>query len=127
MAAKKPKFYVVWKGRERGVYDNWEDCKKQTHGYANPAYKSFESREEAMAAFAHNSGTYIGQGSKDKGDRELSSEQKRLIGSPIKDSICVDGAWNTATGRIEYQGVYFATGQGIFRQGPFDNGTNNIA
>jgi len=25
--AKQPKFYVVWKGRETGVFTSWEDCK----------------------------------------------------------------------------------------------------
>ena len=31
--AKQPKFYVVWKGREIGVFTSWEDCKAQTNGF----------------------------------------------------------------------------------------------
>ncbi|MBP5713488.1 MAG: RNase H1/viroplasmin domain-containing protein, partial [Prevotella sp.] len=30
----KNKFYVVWKGRTPGVYDRWEDCKKEIEGFA---------------------------------------------------------------------------------------------
>lgn len=126
MAAKKQKFYVVWKGRERGVFDNWEDCKKQTHGFPDPAYKSFETKAEAMAALAGSSKQYIGQGSKESVP-QLSKEKLQLLGKPIADSISVDGAWNTASGLIEYKGVYTATGKVLFLQGPFRNGTNNIA
>ncbi|WP_229254013.1 RNase H family protein [Dyadobacter sp. NIV53] len=48
------------------------------------------------------------------------------IGKPIKDAIAVDAAWNTSSGDMEYQGVYLQTGERIFLQGPFKDGTNNI-
>ena len=49
-----------------------------------------------------------------------------LLGSPIRDSICVDAAWNTASGDMEYQGMYYKSGGLIFKQGPYRDGTNNI-
>ncbi len=49
--AEKRKFYVVWEGREPGIYDNWEDCQEQIDGYSGAKYKSFRSQEEAVAAY----------------------------------------------------------------------------
>lgn len=50
-AMAKQKYYVVWEGREPGIYDNWEDCQDQIDGYPNAKYKSFKTREEATAAY----------------------------------------------------------------------------
>ena len=44
----------------------------------------------------------------------------------MQDSLCVDAAWNTATGDMEYQGIYYKTGDLVFKQGPYPDGTNNI-
>ncbi|MDD3630472.1 MAG: RNase H1/viroplasmin domain-containing protein, partial [Bacteroidales bacterium] len=35
----KNKFYVVWIGREQGIFDSWEECKKQIDGFAGAKYK----------------------------------------------------------------------------------------
>ena len=43
------------------------------------------------------------------------------------ESIAVDGACNTRTGAAEYRGVDLKTGKELFKIGPFENGTNNIA
>ncbi len=119
----KKKFYVVWKGRETGVYETWDDCKQQVEGFPKAAYKSFTTRELADQAFQNSSKGYLG---KNKQVNELSIEQSILIGDPIRESISVDGAWNTATGIVEYQGVDTNTGELLFHQGPFEDGTNNI-
>ncbi|MDE6360008.1 MAG: ribonuclease H family protein [Muribaculaceae bacterium] len=49
--AEKRKFYVVWEGRDPGVYDNWEDCQAQIDGFPGAKYKSFKSQQEAVEAF----------------------------------------------------------------------------
>ena len=46
------KYYVVWRGKEPGIYDNWPDCQKQVHGFAGAAFKSFKTEAEARDAFA---------------------------------------------------------------------------
>ncbi|MCJ0933017.1 viroplasmin family protein [Virgibacillus halodenitrificans] len=43
----KRKYYVVSEGHETGIYDNWEDCKKQINGYPGAVYKSFKTQIEA--------------------------------------------------------------------------------
>jgi len=48
------KFYVVWQGRETGIFTDWNTCKKQVDAFAGARYKSFKTRAEAQAAFAGN-------------------------------------------------------------------------
>lgn len=43
------------------------------------------------------------------------------------DSITVDGAANNISGEFEYQGILTKGKQKIFKVGPFQGGTNNIA
>src|SRR5688572_9965172 len=45
------KFYVVWAGRETGIFTDWATCKKNVDGFNGARYKSFATREEAEAAF----------------------------------------------------------------------------
>ena len=42
------KFYAVKSGYTPGVYDTWEECKKQVSGYPGAIYKGFSTLEEAM-------------------------------------------------------------------------------
>jgi ribonuclease HI len=119
----KKKYYVVWSGRKIGVFDTWEECKAQVHEFPKPVFKSFESRALAEEAFQSSAKDFVG---KDKVKSGLSTEQQALFGKPISGSISVDGAWNTATGVSEYQGVHTGTRELLFKAGPFDDGTNNI-
>jgi ribonuclease HI len=43
----KKKFYAVRKGNKVGIYNTWDECKKQVSGYSGAEYKSFSSLEEA--------------------------------------------------------------------------------
>ena len=120
----KQKFYVVWKGRESGIFNSWEECTQQIHGFAGAVYKSFKTRQLAEEAFNSSSKEFIG---KDFFETELTEDQLKLIGEPILDSISVDAAWNTANGVVEYQGVETKTKKVLFSAGPFEDGTINIA
>ncbi len=44
----KRKVYAVRKGRNTGVFDTWEECKRAVHGFSGAVYKSFETRQEAQ-------------------------------------------------------------------------------
>jgi ribonuclease HI len=123
MGAKKPKFYVVWKGREAGVFDSWTDCQRQTAGFDGALFKAFDSKPAALKAFKEKPHLHIGQGPKPVGKQGKLAE---LVGQPIEDSLVVDAAWNTASGDMEYQGIYLATRQKLFLKGPYADGTNNI-
>ena len=112
------KFYVVWQGRETGIFTSWEECKPQIEDYKGAQYKSFKTREEAEHAFAHS---YYAAINKDK-----KTDVKKSPTPPfIKNSIAVDAACSGNPGPMEYRGVYLLTGQEIFHFGPV-YGTNNI-
>ncbi len=49
--AKKPKYYVVWKGHHPGVYLSWKEAEKQIKGYSGAEFKSYPSMGEAEMAF----------------------------------------------------------------------------
>lgn len=119
----KKKYYVVWIGRQTGIFETWKDCHEQVSGFPKAEYKSFKTKELAEQAFKSSSQEFIGT---EIFETELTKEQLAKIGEPLKESISVDGAWNTSTGIVEYQGVHTGTGKVIFKVGPFEDGTNNI-
>ena len=45
------KYYVVWKGRETGVFNDWSTCKKHIDHFPGARYKSFKTLSDARAAF----------------------------------------------------------------------------
>lgn len=118
---KKQKYYVVWNGRQTGIFTSWEACAAQVNGYPNAEYKAFESRQAAEQAFRSNYESYKG-----KHTSNLSQEQLLAIGQPILDSYAVDAACSGNPGLLEYRCVHTETREEIFRQGPFADGTNNI-
>ena len=46
-SSSKTKFYAVFKGRKRGVFNSWAACSKQVTGYSGNSYKSFDSEHKA--------------------------------------------------------------------------------
>lgn len=120
--AKKQKFYVVWRGRQTGVFDSWDECKVQTDGFEKPLFKSFDSKAEALKAFKDKPHEHIGTTPKSA----KTAKNRLFVGQPNEDSLVVDAAWNTASGDMEYQGIYLATRQKLFTMGPYADGTNNI-
>lgn len=48
---KRTRFYAVKRGRKKGIYISWNECKRQVEGYSRPIYKGFETIEEAEAFF----------------------------------------------------------------------------
>lgn len=116
----KRKFYVVWQGIRPGVYSSWDDCKAQVSGVENARYKSFETREEAEAAFNDNPWKHLGKtGTKPR-------KPPLTKATYILESIAVDAACSGNPGLMEYRGVFVADGMEIFHVGPLKEGTNNI-
>ena len=116
----KQKFYVVWKGRKRGIYSTWQDCSASVNGYVDAQYMAFASRDLAEQAFR---GRYA-----DFRDGHTRAAKLSRAGGdgPAPDSIAVDAACSGNPGPMEYRGVHTGAGREIFRQGPTKIGTNNI-
>jgi ribonuclease HI len=116
----KKKWYVVWKGVETGIYETWDDCRKQIDGVEGALYKSFDSHREACEAYQSVAWNYIGK----KGTtRPVCFCNSNAV---VKNSLAVDAACSGNPGKMEYRGVYTASGEEIFHVGPLEQGTNNI-
>lgn len=122
MKKQKNKFYVVWSGKQPGICNSWEDCRKRVEGYEGARFKGFLTLEEAKRAFGDNPFNYIGK----KKETPVNTELIRKTGMPVMDSISVDAACSGNPGVLEYRGVYTRTGEEIFRRGPYPEGTTNI-
>ena len=117
------KYYVVWEGKETGVFSSWNIVKKLVQGYEGAKYKSFVSKTEADKAIKKNFSDYKGKSTK---KIVLSADEKATYGVPIKNSLTVDAACSGNPGKMEYRGVLHHNKQEVFKMGPFKNGTNNI-
>jgi len=125
MAKRTYPFYVVWKGKQPGIYTSWEEVRNQVHGYSGAVYKGFHSLEEAQKAFEDDFEKYIHQSSFNTSMDKNSDAPKSHV-QPIVPSICVDASCEGNPGPMEYRGVYTDTKEEIFRVGPYPLGTNNI-
>ncbi len=122
MKKNNPKFYVVWKGRETGVFNTWTDCKAVIDKFDGALYKSYESKEEAFEAFKNGFPKQFSHSNIAK--PSIKPTYKTL--KYCVESLAVDAACSGNPGKMEYQGVYVKTGRVIFKMGPFPYGTNNI-
>ena len=130
---KKSKYYVVWEGLAPGVYNSWEECRLQVEGYRGAKYKAFDSQVEAIEAFRGAPSEHIGILQQMSAHHNPQTVVKKSKNEPkvwsdtvIRNSLAVDAACSGNPGRMEYRGVYVATGVEVFRIGPMEQGTNNI-
>lgn len=122
---KKTRYYVIWDGENSGIYTDWDTAQKKLKGIPRDHFKTFGSKVLAEKALKEGPENYIGKDFRKTQD--LSEEAIANIGDPIELSLTVDAACNEMTGIMEYQGVWtFAREQTLFRQGPYQGGTNNI-
>lgn len=123
--AKRRKYYVVWVGHDTGVFDSWDECKEQTANFPGAKYKSFDSRDEAIAAYRGGYEDYVGF------YRGLASHKPQSINYDAipgirPGAIAVDAACSRNPGPVEYQGVDIKTGARLFHVGPLQGGSNNM-
>jgi len=139
MASSTAKYYVVWSGREPGIYTSWETCAKQVNGVNGARYKAFKTREEAAKAFVADDPpvTTVASAPKTGTAEKLRAgsvqnppdwRQDTVLPLPPEvraDALAVDAACSGNPGRMEYRGVDLRTGAMAFHFGPLF-GTNNI-
>ena len=123
--AVKRKFYVVWEGREPGVYDSWDDCWEQVDGYPDAKYKAFDSQTAATEAYREGTIDIENFLKKLKERKSAPVDYSKIPGIRL-DAIAVDGACAGNPGKMEYRCVRVADGVEIFHGGPYEGGTNNI-
>jgi ribonuclease HI len=126
MGKSKKKYYTVWKGHQRGVYESWAECQKQIKGFDGALYKSFNSREMASNALNGNPFDFMKRSSNNIYDKSAAYAQGMAHADIEWDSLSVDAACSGNPGILEYQGVDTKTGIRLFHLGPFPEGTVNI-
>lgn len=122
----KNRFYVVWSGRNPGIYSDWEVCKREIMGCKGAKYKGFPDRTSAEIAFREGPENYWGKDVAPIIDLAAAKER------PVSPCIAVDAACSGNPGKMEYQGVFVdfatqpATRRDLFKSPVFPNATNNI-
>ena len=87
------KFYVVWAGRQTGVFTDWPTTQRAVINYPGARYKSFETRMEAEEAFAGGGSQNAAKRSASSKRRGSNSERAALhIAHQFEVSIYCDGA-----------------------------------
>ncbi len=119
------KFYVVWHGRNTGIYNTWNECKAQVDGFPNARYKSFTRRQEAEAAFSNQQNTALNFPRKASPKKKVHTDIRKTDVSVFSDGGCLKNPGGGA-----------GSGLAIYRYGRLDQlwyglylpcGTNNIA
>ncbi|MDE6610966.1 MAG: ribonuclease H family protein, partial [Muribaculaceae bacterium] len=137
MSQHKNRYYVVWAGLEPGVYDSWQECQLQVTGFKGARYKSYPSRDEAVAAYRGDPREELGL------IKSILTHAPKAVAPTGEtgpahwislpgvrpEAIAVDGACAGNPGRMEYRAVRLIDGAEVFRVGDKDplTGTNNIA
>ncbi len=120
--AKGNKFYVVWKGREVGVFSTWDSCKMQIENFKGAQYKSFPDRMSAENAFRAGYEACLQSAVSSQLSYDSMPENQR----PIGQSIAVDAACSGNPGKMEFQGVFVETNTKLFKSPVYEHGSNNI-
>ncbi len=85
------KYYVVWQGRQTGIFTDWDTCRRQVDKFPGAKYKSFPTRAEAEAAFAQGRPTATATAEKQATPKKRSSAQgtKTYSGAEV-DAVVAD-------------------------------------
>jgi ribonuclease HI len=116
------KYYVVWKGRQAGVFETWAETAEQVHGFPGARFKSFATRAEAERALLQAPAEHIAANPQPRGQRARLAS----VEPPAVPSYAADAACSGNPGVLEYRAVQTESGKVVFARGPFEEGTNNI-
>lgn len=130
MAKQKAKFYVVWQGRESGIYDSWTACEAQVKGVA-AKYKGFATLAEAEKALVDGYEKHISFTPRTTSSATIPPTTPLSFDDMLKfgvklPALAVDAACSGNPGKMEFRGVIADTSTQVFHRGPYIGGTNNI-
>ncbi|MGF1907850.1 ribonuclease H family protein [Vibrio kasasachensis] len=89
------KYYVVWNGRETGIFTTWAQCKAQVDKFAGAKYKSFPSLPEAELAFGKktsNQSSVVTAAKKPSKSKKIPLSQEQITDMLFDIKIFTDGA-----------------------------------
>ena len=123
------KFYVVWSGRETGIFLDWATCKRSIDQFSGARYKSFPTQAEADKAFS--SGVSVGRATESKKKTSTKSTNSEVAFGVNDFDVVIycDGGCDPNPGKA-------GSGSAVYKQGKLSslwyglfnpNGTNNTA
>lgn len=98
------KFYAVKAGRKTGIFNSWEECKRQVDGYPSASYKSFKTAAKAAA--------YIGLVPNQTAIANANNSPADFVTDNTAIAY-VDGSYNISTCEYGYGVVFFYNGEEI--------------
>ena len=117
------KFYVVWSGRQTGVFGDWASAQRAVDKYPGARFKSFATRAEAEQAFGHSNLEEKSAITR-RSDRRASHTAHRFDVSIYCDGACDPNPGNAGSGIVVYRGGKLAElWYGLYNP----VGTNNTA
>ena len=124
-------YYVVWSGREPGVFSDWATAQRSVKGYAGARYKSFATRGEAEQAFRAGAAANTPSKPSSKQRPHTSARERRAahIAHRFDVTIYCDGACEPNPGNAGSGIVVYRAGKlAELWYGLYDPmGTNNTA
>jgi ribonuclease HI len=104
------KFYVVWSGRQTGVFTDWATTQRAVDKYAGARFKSFPTRAEAEQAFGRGGYASIPpktasrqKASTPDGERRATHTAQQFDVSIYCDGACEPNPGNAGSGIVVYR------------------------
>jgi len=122
------KYYVVWAGRQTGIFTEWVTTQRQVLGFPGARFKSFESRAEAEDAFK--------TGAPPSAGNTLRRATAPRTGQPAPLPTAAEGLQIYCDGACDPNPGHAGSGIAVYRDGQLvelwyglynPNGTNNTA
>lgn len=125
------KFYVVWAGRQTGVFTDWPTAHQSVDGFPGAKFKSFATRAEADAAFKSGSPPRVPRSAAPRQTKAATNatatDEVPATSSGLQiycDGACEPNPGNAGSGVVIYRdGTLAELWYGLYNP----NGTNNTA
>lgn len=105
------KYYAVKAGLRTGIFRTWEECKSSVNGFSGAVYKSFRTREEALAYMENGQESDEIKSGQTSGAVLPTVREETDRDGQARVKIYVDGSYNTATREFSYGMVVLRGGE----------------
>ncbi|EGR2227503.1 ribonuclease H family protein [Vibrio parahaemolyticus] len=122
----KNKFYVVWKGRDTGIFTSWSEVNELIKGFSGAEYKSYADQETAELEFSL--GSPKGRSNDENHTtNKLKEEPSDDHKAPDYECLTVDGSYLGGKKIMQYRCVWNQSKEEVFSTKPIEGGNQNIA
>lgn len=122
----KNKFYVVWKGRDTGIFTSWSEVNELIKGFSGAEYKSYADQETAELEFSL--GSPKGRSNDENHTTtKLKEEPSDDHKAPDHECLTVDGSYLGGKKIMQYRCVWNQSKEEVFSTKPIEGGNQNIA